>query len=59
MQTNLWLSAVALATLGMMLVFLGITVPGLFLPGVVLIDWALAQAAATGLLELRLRHAGG
>jgi hypothetical protein len=48
-----WLGAVVLATLGTALVFVGVTVSGVFLPGVVLIDGALLLAAGTGLWQLR------
>jgi len=62
----LWLAAVALGTIGTALVFVGVTVSGLVLPGVVLIDVALLVAAAAGAWQLRTagstveedRHAG-
>jgi len=53
MQTLLWLAVVALATIGTALVFIGVTIPPAFLPGIVIIDCAVVIAAGAGLLELR------
>jgi hypothetical protein len=52
MTNLLWPGAAALATIGTALVFAGVTLPGLFLPGVVCIDAGLLTALAAGALTL-------
>ena len=53
----LWPAAVAAGVLGTVLVFAAVTIPGLFTPGVVLIDAGLLLALAAALVGLREREA--
>lgn len=49
----MWVGAVGLVVIGTAFVFLAVTMSGLFLPGVVLIDAGLLVAAGAGVMSLR------
>lgn len=53
----LWPAAIAAVVIGTVLVFAAVTVPGLFTPGVVVIDVGLALALAAALVGLRTSEA--